>query len=262
MKSDNEKAKDAPKKPAGKVFDVRRPGKALASPTSRPVIVGHKPEAQQAQIAVSGVGESPLLGRRKVQISPANQAESEPKPGKSPDFNSFTSKEIAPAEAEVESLATVALEGVVGPPVLPKELDKADQAPAPTAELEPQTVDTSADATKTESDNIPTLEPEKPEPPVMAEEMPQDSTSVPETDDAEVSPSKQEAPPAPEPKIEPLFDESGAIIVSHHGHYHRHHGLKVFALILLILILAAIGIDILLDLGILTLPGVPHTDYL
>lgn len=35
--------------PSGKVFDVVRPGKVLASPTSRPVIVGQKPITQDDQ---------------------------------------------------------------------------------------------------------------------------------------------------------------------------------------------------------------------
>src|SRR2546421_10049847 len=63
-------------RPKGKVFDVMRPGKAPASPSSRPVVIGHKPEAQEAQASVSGVGEPerrPLLdGRRKIEINPTD----------------------------------------------------------------------------------------------------------------------------------------------------------------------------------------------
>ena len=82
MKPD--KDKDAPKTPAkktngNKVFDVSRPGKTPASPTSKPVISGHKPEAAAAQAAVSGVGESrPLLTRRKIEITPLGEVKAEP----------------------------------------------------------------------------------------------------------------------------------------------------------------------------------------
>ncbi|HKU18809.1 MAG TPA: hypothetical protein VJP80_06075 [Candidatus Saccharimonadales bacterium] len=61
-------------RPKGKVFDVMRPGKAAASPTSRPVIVGHKSEAQSAQIAVSGIGERDNLldPRKKIDLAPSD----------------------------------------------------------------------------------------------------------------------------------------------------------------------------------------------
>jgi hypothetical protein len=62
----------------GKVFDVVRPGKALAPPTSRPVIVGHKPAAKRAQMAVSGVGEKPPAPKPKQKIEIRPVAEPQP----------------------------------------------------------------------------------------------------------------------------------------------------------------------------------------
>jgi len=65
-----------PEKSAGRVFDVRRPGKAPASPTSRPVIVGHKPLVQDSVASVSGLGapseKRQLLSKPKqrIQINP------------------------------------------------------------------------------------------------------------------------------------------------------------------------------------------------
>lgn len=60
-----------------KVFDVMRPGKAPASPTSRPVIVGHKAEAQKTQAAVSGIGEaaSAATPHSKISIQPLHSEE-------------------------------------------------------------------------------------------------------------------------------------------------------------------------------------------
>src|SRR5262245_18333537 len=82
MKPDKDKDPKAPaaaKKPNGKVFDVSRPGKTLAAPTSKPVISGYKPEAQAPQIAVSGVGEAqPLLTRKKIEITPLGEVKAEP----------------------------------------------------------------------------------------------------------------------------------------------------------------------------------------
>ena len=83
---------------------------------------------------------------------------------------------------------------------------------------------------------------------------------MPEIEPVEKAEGEEEA--ANEPVIEPLFDDSGSIVVSNHEHHHRHHGLKVFLLLLLILMLAAVVLDIVLDLGLLTLDGFPHTDFL
>ncbi len=54
-----------------KVFDVRRPGRAPASSTSRPLIVGHKPQINDPSVTVNGVGlRRPLLDpRQKIAVS-------------------------------------------------------------------------------------------------------------------------------------------------------------------------------------------------
>ena len=123
MKPD--KKTPTPKKTDGKIFDVSRPGKAPASPSSRPVILGHKVAAQQAQASVSGVGEArPLLTKSKVQIFPTSgdkqdEKESAPKPttdDKKPEADVSTTKTQATPE-EQEALAATALEAAnIGPP--------------------------------------------------------------------------------------------------------------------------------------------------
>ncbi len=45
-----------------------RPGKAAASPTSRPVVVGHKTSAQNAQTAVSGIGAAVPVVAPKAHV--------------------------------------------------------------------------------------------------------------------------------------------------------------------------------------------------
>lgn len=50
-----------------------RPGRAPAAPTSRPVVIGHKPGAQQAQLQVSGIGAPGNLmdSRKKIEVKPS-----------------------------------------------------------------------------------------------------------------------------------------------------------------------------------------------
>ncbi|HEY5806136.1 MAG TPA: hypothetical protein VIS56_01990 [Candidatus Saccharimonadales bacterium] len=260
---------------------MRRPGKAPALPTSRPVIMGHKPEAQQAQTAVSGVGEaSPLLSRRKIEIMPVSgKAAVETKtPAAAASAQEKPAVRPAPAQTtaqEKDALAVVALDAVTGPPPLAKDIapaEKPQETPAATpaelmlpAKAKPEPL-AEQETMKAQSENKPTpqLEAPKIEPTLSADELPAETSSVPEAEPAkETAPSKDETEQTPqEPVIQPLFDSSGAIIVSTHDHHHRHRGLKIFGLMLLILLLAAIAVDLLLDLGILSLEGVPHTDFL
>src|SRR6185436_17488180 len=94
-------------------------------------------------------------------------------------------------------------------------------------------------------------------PETLADELPQDSSSVPveaPADDKAAKPEgeggEEPAPEEPEVKIEPLFDDSGRIVVSQHNH-HRHHSVKVALLLLLIIVLAVAALDIVLDLELL-----------
>ncbi len=285
----NDKGKAAAKKPNGRVFDVRRPGKAPASPSSRPVILGHKPEAQEAQTAVSGIGEAqPLLTRRKIQIVPGGDAAasaSDPAPApEKPAAEPVAKPATEPtadkpvlttkislnqaSDQEKEALAAVAL-GPVGPPAADPDA-RPRLAARPERKIEPLQ---SAEKTETEAP-APEAAPQDKDAEPTAEERPLlATTSVPEEAPSETAASASSEPTAakagdnplllettPESTIEPLFDDSG-VIVSTHNHHH-HHGLKVMGLLLLILILAAVAFDVLLDLGLLTLEGIPHTDLL
>lgn len=137
MADDKDKAGQTVRKSVGSVFDVSRPGKALASPTSRPVILGHKPEAQAAQTAVSGVGEaSPLLNRRKIEITPAGDVQVV---ASAPSANNESAVPAQPQttdadgtpvpEKDQDALAAVALDAATGPPALPEI--KHEEAPRP-----------------------------------------------------------------------------------------------------------------------------------
>ena len=194
MKPDKDKPKastPSAKKSDTKVFDVRRPGKAPASPTSRPVIVGHKPEAQQAQTSVSGIGEAQPLLKRKIQIFPAGGGDVEtvePVIDKQP-------KEAAPAQPEhkmmssreeTDALASAALDGVTGAPELPS-IEKAPEPPKSATSLVGRTI-------------TPISEPsEPPAEPKAGEEKP---AEAPAPEQKEEPAPEAPAQPEPEPKVE------------------------------------------------------------
>jgi hypothetical protein len=84
-----------PPRPRGKVFDVMAPGKAPAHPTSRPVVIGHRQQAQETQVSVSGIGgpgprDNLLDVHQKVELQPAGHV----------DATDETSKDLVPHQAE------------------------------------------------------------------------------------------------------------------------------------------------------------------
>lgn len=285
-----EDKKPAPKKiDPGKVFDVSRPGKSPAPPTSRPVIMGHKPEAQAAQTAVSGIGEaSPLLTKRKIQVLPpdGSQPAETPAPSEAaPEDLPAGAPSPTPAESERGTLGAAAVDTASGPPALPPEKDTAvepvpEAAVAEKAKLVIAPPTAAEPAAEEPEAAVPAPEPETPAPEAPAEEPapatpaaePAATPDIPTSTSSSVpdSPPEETALPAdplkpeeapPYPKIDPLFDESGHIVVSHHNH-HQRHALKVLGLLLLIVLLAAVAVDLLLDLDLLNLEGLPHTNFL
>lgn len=314
MADQNKPKSKSAKKPVGVVFDVRRPGKAPAPPTSRPIITGHKPEAQAAQTAISGVGEtSPILTRRKLQILPTGDLSVEPNPAGNEAVPAEQAAEQTAAPRDVperdkEALATAAMDAVTGPPDLsepaekpeaesgaekedrsmlftkpkiviappseeqaPDEAEPEPKEPAPEEEpahAEEDTAGTDSETTaetSEEKSDAATEQPaegeEQPEPAEPAEAAVPTAEAQDTAAEGEGEEQKEEQEQKPEPHIEPLFDEHGAM-VPHRSHHRRGHGLKVFALVLVILILAAAILDILLDLEVLNLEGIPHTDFL
>lgn len=120
-KHDDQKPKQKGHKPVHhqkKVFDVVRPGKAPASPNSRSVIVGHKPQVHDDQFVLSEhwAGDPrekrPLMdGRKKLTLAPGDGGEEKPK------------KEVAPKDGG-EKLA-----GAASTPATPTAEKTADATP-------------------------------------------------------------------------------------------------------------------------------------
>ena len=283
---DKEGSKTTPasKKPAGsKVFDVSRPGKTPASPTSKPVISGHKPEAQAAQASVSGIGEArTLLNRRKIEITPLGYTKAE-KVETSPE-DKPSGESAQPTQQETEGLGTAALDSVTGPPELHQEKSPVRISTSPKLKIEPlpgpdkpaedkpelaqpateaETEESKPEAETPAEIEVAEAEPAaKTEPELSDKELPAETSSMPVAEPLVAKPEDGKEEPAPEPVIEPLFDDSGSIVVSNHEHHHGNHGLKVFGLLLLILLLATAAFDVLLDLGFLTIESLPHTNLL
>jgi hypothetical protein len=271
-------------KDMGKVFDVTRPGKTTVSATSRPVIVGHKPQVKDPMMAKHDDEKQTLLdSTQKVTARPFNGAE---KPTEQNEHSSPTgappvpdgldavaeagpSPNIAsPDETEAPTFASVAVTSAVekphSEPTAPElQSDLAadildNDTPTDTAQLK-ETPEASDQAQ-------PSLELAEPEVPSPVSTI---SDQAPEKNNGTVGVVFEEptsvrrpmeipegADPLPVLPDEPIPQ---TIIVAHHTP--KAGAGKIFFIILLVLIFAAIILDVLLDAGFVVLDGIPHTDF-
>ncbi len=86
---------------APKVFDVMRPGKAIASSTSRPIIVGHKPKVKDSVLRPDAA--APMLTKHSRMVTPAETvtANASAPPQAAAPISSNSTPEIAPSASEV-----------------------------------------------------------------------------------------------------------------------------------------------------------------
>jgi hypothetical protein len=287
-------AKTAPPK---KVFDVMRPGKAPASPTSRPVILGHNAEVKRTQVAVSGVGERDqdqpqLLGEHKrIELKPLSSGapapaengvpgapalppspvaasvaaalkKEEPMPDLTPAPES-TKKEVAAATPvavagttpppPAAAAVTVAVGAAATQPVASTDAPAVNPAPAPASNL-------ASDSTAPAAEETPDKDPLQ----AVAEEPEDDGTFKLPPDETAKAPDPNQKPFTDDPEAAALLkdmkpsdnDSHQAIVVSHH---HTGGG-KAFLLIIVMLLLAVVIVDLLLDTGMISLSGIPHTN--
>jgi len=221
MKTDPPPAKRAAKKSGGKVFDVRRPGRALASSTSKPVI-GYQPVIKDPAVTMNGIGESRELldSRQKINIAPADE---DVKPV-SPSVGKGAAVEGTPAAARIR-VNRAEPEAV---PITPAQAFPA----TPPGELHGNEVFSLGGTTGVEE---PTAAPATPPPNTV---------------------------PAPAGPID-QSDEPG-FVVSHHDTPQKRSSQTITTIVLFIvmIVLALVAVDILLDANILHLSGVPHTELL
>jgi hypothetical protein len=240
----------------GRVFDVMRPGKAPASATSRPVVIGHKTGAQASQINVSGVGErSNLLDPHHRDVQPMHHIDV---PSAADHHVPITMTSHRPAIAEHPTAPAPehpdhTLE-LAAP--MPTEADEAPQPEHAAIQATPAQVEALKAASEPESEiTMPgmiadklteaALEAEAPPPPPTPERP------MPPAHD----PLQDEAVPVAAPQL-----EHQPVVVSHHL---RDPGSvwRMVGLLLLILLLLAIVADILMDTGLIPSGGIPHTVF-
>ena len=272
-------------KDTGKVFDVMRPGKTTVSATSRPVIVGHKPQVKDPMMAKHDDEEQALLdSTQKVTVQPSGDTE---KPAEHDEHPSPTSAPPVPdsmdaaaeGESDVKSSSLTTDDKTDAPTFASVAVTSAVEKPAsePTApELEPNLAasilddNTPADATlakeapEVPGQTQPSLEPEAVSPPasVVPDPVPEKSNGTvgvvfeEPTNVRKPMETPEGADPLPVLPDEPTPQ---TIIVAHHTP--KASAGKIFLIILLVLIFAAIIFDVLLDAGFVVLNGIPHTDF-
>ena len=273
MKPKKKGSKIQPKK----VFDVMRPGKTAASATSRPVIVGHKPQIKDPMMSDRQDEEHLLDSKQKVALEPAEGA-AVPQP---PATNVATTPVAAeptaiagpetPAAPETvtphpapETVATVAFADTVAPPT-------PDDPVAPAPSAQPETVSAqSAEQIAPPAQSEPTPAPGMSSQPatqvvhaahpsapgntgVIFEEMPPE----PATANKQPAASTEPLPSLPEEQ-QPM--QQAQVFVSHHTG--RKGSPKKWVLLALLLVIIVVVVDVLLDLGIISAAGVPHTNFL
>jgi hypothetical protein len=228
-----------------KVFDVMRPGKAPASPTSRPVIVGHKPQPPDDQfvprsntrLAGDPSEERPLLGHKQPDLEPNTDVV--------PDT---THESVEPA------------------PVDERPAEPTDDI-KPTASAEPGLPDGSLPAEEEmgapepEQSVLPHEDAQTSETP---EELPQEPGAMPQQNSQQTTDAETFAKPMTQDEVlaetdAPMLEHA---IVSHHKK-HRTRLWEWVLIFLLMVIVAVVALNFLLDAEVITTNlDIPHTDLI
>jgi len=274
-----------------KVFDVMRPGKALASPTSRPVISTHKAKIKDDMFVPSAdsryANDNPLddnaimthKSPKKALDVPAEDVAEQPAP--------------APAEKPAEDTATAATAPAVPEvtgkpaeptPAMPANFPEEEEPQAPsngTAPAVPDSFEESQPAEPTHNEDV-ALVPEKPaaDTPLPDETFEEDEQIASVVNGGQTQPTdefdlKSEVGSN---DGEPTFDPNKAMgkddvlaatgapvidhaFVSHHkGHTKWWEWVAIF---LMIILLAVVALNFLIDADIIkTSLDIPHTDLI
>lgn len=249
-----------------KVFDVRRPGRASVSATSRPVIVGHKPQVQDPMMSHDSDDARPLLdAAHKVTVQPTTAPAvpadefveiTQTPAAQSPDTNNQT-QEVEKSEKSQAPLSAPAVPEVPTTSEVP-----TFGSPEPDA-------DAAADlAVVALKDTAEMSGPPVPETPLSTPDpAPSQPSAIPPTsnDNYFEFPIDEPAPsvvastePLPELPKEPVPSTKPHIYVSHH--HPRSIGRTVWTVIVLLVVLLA-ACDVLLDAGFIVINNVPHTTF-
>lgn len=237
MKAKKKTTRPGKSAPAGKVFDVVRPGKAIASATSRPVIVGLKPQVQD-----------PMMSSQSVLMDAAQKQSTDPSQETTPVGSQLQETPVEPAQNPQTP------EQVKPPePAVPASAPEIDQA---VSEVSSSDTKAAQEVTTAVLDNtVKESEPENIQP-----ISPEPVSSFPS--DLEVSePVAEHEEPKQEGKQEPLpvlpEEPAPKLILS------QRPKIKIGAIvswIIFILLIVIIFLDFLLDIGFVHW-AIPHTHF-
>jgi hypothetical protein len=263
-----------------KVFDVVRPGKSPASPTSRPVIIGHRPQVQDDQFVPSAdshyANDNPFDKHALMEHS--SKLDLEPTEAATP--TEATAKPMPPAPAEQENTASPSM-----PTPEESELveDKTEPKASTSITVDAEPVAEGPSASLDEPD--PTLQSATPKPPFPAESTkgeqfpsveeptpPEEivSTLAPEQSNPE-SPTEPPAPPQTESEQkvfgpDDVVAATGAPVIDHAFVSHHKAKSKWWEWLLIFLLVVALGLvalNFLIDAEVIKLStGIPHTNLI
>lgn len=258
----------AEKSPAKKVMDVSRPSQVAAEPTSRPVIVTNRPLITQDPMVASGADATTedaktTAPKQAAATTPHTEKVIKPLREDSPDTKSEPEKETA--ETEPFHIGSK------------KDDETASKASEATAEVSAETEGTGDDAHDSESgdesavknaktDEVST-EPGDSESPKHAAGAEEPTEGIVEydtdTDDKQTNPQAVKVSAEEQKRAEELEEiiASGKYFVPIDASGKRRTLIITIWLVVLTLVLAVVLVDALLDVGMLTIPGVPHTHF-
>ena len=263
--------KDDPKEPK-KVFDVMRPGKTAAQATSRPVIVGHKPQVKDPMMSTTVETEALMDSKKKVALQPTDApAKSITAPTEQPlqQEAELSKAHDGPYVAdEIASLATTSAvekvpEGAEPAQQLATPLDASkttEPSPEPVAPTAVEETPGPTEEKQAEQQSAPAA-PANPNAPgttgVVFDEVPDFETLTGTKPD--VNASVEPLPKLPETPEDKAVVQVPKVVVSHHNY--SNGWAKFFVTFLILAVLAVVVIDILLDTGLLVKDGLPHTNF-
>lgn len=253
-------------------MDVSRPSQVAASPTSRPVIVTNRPLITQDPMVAPNkdaapeasktsspkLAATPATPHAEKVIKPLKEAASEAEHEPDTEQSEAVPFHLGSKEAEPEATDEKP-EAKPGPP----EVETTDDTGGAEAKDEASDTDTDNKDTPAEAESTEPAE-DKTDAEEDAEKPADDIVEYDSSeDDKQINPEAVKA----STEAQKRNDELEGIIAS--GKYYvpidasgkRRTLIITIWLIVLTLVLAVVLVDALLDVGMLTIPGVPHTHF-
>lgn len=205
-----------------KVFDVAKPGKSGPSPTSKPVIVGHK-----------SMIEDPMVKKDSIPVTDAGSNEAA-------DNTQPTSEkpELSPHEAKT---------------VMPlSDAEKVEEKPAATAEDETKPTEPVSEAAPAPA------EPTENQEAAVSDSVPDEPEKTPKPTDKDAKAAEEEK--ARQEAIQKLIESKQYVV--HVGESHHRKSRKGVIIVLLVLLLVVVGADLAVDAGYIDVGFKPPVDLI